>query len=768
MDLYPFQSEVATCVAERFSEYEKDPLTVDTKTRVPFFQNISAITGAGKTLILADIITQMRMYLPAEPVVLWISKGRVVVSQTYTNLSVGKYSQFIPNFNVLPLLDCKPTHIEDASHALLLVATVGKFNQRDMDKGDRMIYQESLDNADTSLWNLIQARQLPDGKKRPLLIIYDEGHNLSNQQTELLLKLNPDAIISASATMRVPETLNKRVVQRLIDDKNWDANNFTTAAKSSSVVKSGLIKKHIDFGGYVTPMEFAIDELIADYKKMCDFIQKNDINIAPKVIYVSNTNIVAETGESDNHLQDFDLRKSRPISIWKYLTGKHGIDPDDIAVYCDLKVDTRFPLPGNFHLFSGGDNDYNDFIDGNYHHIIFNLSLQEGWDDPECYFAYIDKDMGSKDQVTQVLGRVLRQPDAHHFANIDLNTAHIYVHTDSKNVIDEVVEEIRKNIITEIPEIVLSVYKGKSHDKNSNKVQPKKDARFPRTTIDCDKALKPINIIVSKIVDFSKDDQNIVGAGSHIKILQTIGNDGNVKQEWVETQHTNKITARWLFKREIQKYFANAVNLCDTELPKFDALIEYNSIAAESIIEKAHEVIRSYIEHSIVIQDSAHTDIVPEIYIDPNKATEFKYSLHPKYSDFNNLELKFAKELDKAKKLWFRNPPRGCFEIPLLDEGGTNNFNPDFLVWAKGKIFAIDTKGDHLIESDSNRKLFTLAKRGNGPDLIIKLVTQGQWKEDKRKIDDEGYTVWYIKNAKVSVNHCKDLKSCVENCLTHD
>jgi type III restriction enzyme len=616
MDLYPFQTDVASHVAEKFGEYLANPLMVDTTRKVPFFQNISAITGAGKTLILADTITQMRLRLPAEPVVLWISKGRVVVSQTYINLRDGKYSEFIPNFNVIPLLDCRPNNIEDTSKALLLIATVGKFNQSDMDKGDRMVYRENLDNADTSLWNLIQSRQLPDGKRRPLLIIYDEGHNLSNQQTELLLQLNPDAIISASATMRIPEIFNKRVVQRLIDDGKWDTNNFTVVVKSSDVVKSGLIKKHIEFGGYVTPMEFAIDELIVDYRKMCDIIQKQDINLSPKAIYVSNTNIVAETGERDDPLKEFELRQSRPISIWKYLTRVHGINADDIAVYCDLKVDNRFPLPANFHLFSGGDNDYNNFIDGNYHHIIFNLSLQEGWDDPECYFAYIDKDMGSKDQVTQVLGRVLRQPGSKHFHNAILNTAHIYVHTDTKNIIDEVVEEIQNKIVTEIPEIVLSIYKGKSNEKNNNKVQPKKEARLPRTGIESKNALNPINTIVDQIMDFSNDEKNTVRTGSRIKILQRIGADisnKSVQMEWKETEHTNRITARWLFKREIQKYFPNVVNLCNTELPKFDALIEYNSPAAISITEKANEVVKKYIEYSVVIQDAGHTDIVPDI-----------------------------------------------------------------------------------------------------------------------------------------------------------
>ena len=74
----------------------------------------------------------------------------------------------------------------------------------------------------------------------------------------------------------------------------------------------------------------------------------------------------------------------------------------------------------------GGDSDYDNFVAGNYRHIIFNLGLQEGWDDPECCFAYIDKDMGSPDQVTQIIGRVLRQPGAEHYPAMILNTAHFY------------------------------------------------------------------------------------------------------------------------------------------------------------------------------------------------------------------------------------------------------------------------------------------------------------------------------------------------------
>ncbi|MEA4950483.1 MAG: DEAD/DEAH box helicase family protein, partial [Petrimonas sp.] len=757
MEIFKFQRKASTQIAERYFEYMEDPLYRTKNEIVPFFQNLSAITGAGKTLILADAISNIRARLSLEPIILWISKGRVVVSQAYTNLSTGKYSEFLPNFNVLPLLDCTATDVESNAKALMLVATVGKFNQKDMEKGDRMVFRVNLDEADVSLWDLLKARQLPDGSHRPLLIVYDEGHNLSDQQTELLLKLCPDAILSASATMRVPEALNKRVIQRIIDDKEWKQDKFITQIKSSDVVACGLIKKHISLGGYVTPMEIAIDDLIQDYNALLNLIVENDIGFIPKAIYVSNTNIVVETGERDNVLIPFEQRQSRPIQIWRYLVGL-GINPKDIAVYCDLKFDIRFPPPDNFCLFSGGDNDYEAFASSDFHHIIFNLSLQEGWDDPLCYFAYIDKDMGSKDQVTQIIGRVLRQPYAEHYPNSTLNTACFYIRTDEKQIFDTVITEVRNKLTTDTPEVTLSVYKAKDGSRNSSKEIPKMPLRLPRVSIDASSALEPIRGIIDKIPNFRADVDNTSGKGSRIRILQNIGSDKKANEEWVETEHTNKVTARWIFKREVQKYFPKVANLCDTENILFDALVEYSSTAADIIREKAVDVVDAYIEHAMVVQDAANTFPVPEIYINPLTALTFTNAVHNQYSDLNLLEQDFAKELDSSRRTWFRNPSQGCFQIPLLDKGDTNNFNPDFIIWVNKKIVAIDTKGDHLIVGDAARKLFSILKYGKGSDLVIRLVTEGEWSSEIKKIGKNGYTVWGLKNGKVVGHHSTTIK----------
>ncbi len=764
MNLFRFQLSASTEIADKFSKYSEDPLLVTLTKKVPFYQNISAITGSGKTLILCDAVAQIRSHLPIEPIVLWLSKGKVVVWQTYNNLSSGKYAELVSGFVVKPLTECKQSDIKNSSSGLILVATVGKFNQVDKEGGDRKIYQLALDFAETSLWEMLKKRNNSEGRRRQLIIVYDEGHNLSNQQTNLLLELNPDALIAASATMRIPDALNT-IITRLRQDKRWLNDDFVTVINSSDVVTSGLIKKHLLLGGYVTPMEIAIDEMLENMHRVVGAADNLGLPFKPKAIYVSQTNVVSGKGNVDNVHSPFEQRQARPILIWRHLVENRGIDPSTIAVYCNLKFDPKFPPPPSFVLFAGGDSDYDDFISGNYQHIIFNLSLQEGWDDPACYFAYIDKDMGSKEQVTQIVGRVLRQPDAQHYPDPSLNTAHFYIRTDEKKVFEEVLEEVKRKIIAETPEITLTVFDGKKGSASKLTLPPKKARELPEASIDSTHAIEPIRKIISSIQDFRRDTINTIGRGGRIQVLQTIGLNGKEIEEWVEIEHSNRVTARWIFAREIQKTYAKAINLCDIENPKFDALVEYNSPAAEYIKEAANKVVCAYIDNSSVIQNFANPIYVPSVAVDPYNVIRFSNALHDGYSDLNTLEKEFALALDKSKHLWFRNPSRGLFEVPLLAKGGSKNFNPDFIVYTDKEIIAIDTKGDHLIVEDAGRKLFYIEKIGKGPDVVIKLVTRGKWDDKIQKTNGSGFTVWILKNGKPHPNYIEDVNEAVQLCL---
>ena len=144
------------------------------------------------------------------PVILMTAKSMVV--HIKEGFSVGA-----DDYIVKPLLECDESNILDDQKGLILVATVGKFNQKDKESGDRKIFKLGLDNANQSLWNLLKQRKNVKGEKRELIIIYDEGHNLSDQQLNLLLELNPEGLIAASATTKVPQKL-ENYINRLKND----------------------------------------------------------------------------------------------------------------------------------------------------------------------------------------------------------------------------------------------------------------------------------------------------------------------------------------------------------------------------------------------------------------------------------------------------------------------------------------------------------------------------------------------------------------------
>lgn len=166
------------------------------------------------------------------------------------------------------------------------------------------------------------------------------------------------------------------------------------------------------------------------------------------------------------------------------------------------------------------------------------------------------------------------------------------------------------------------------------------------------------------------------------------------------------------------------------------------------------------------MQNPLDTVPVGEVIVSDD-SVEFKNSVHPKYSDFNNFELDFAKELDKTGLVWMRNPKNGILKIKLLDGKGTDNFNPDFIVWTDKTIYALDTKGNHLIETDSGRKLFFLEKACDGKDLIIKLISEKKYNIHGQVIDQNGYTVWHLKQGQISPTTCSTIKDAVNLCVTN-
>lgn len=333
IELKEFQKLAADKIAERFAKYYDDAPMKGTRNKlrvVPFYQSLDSITASGKTVILADAVWTISTLLPIAPVVLWLTKGKVVVDQTSTNLAEGgKYHHLLGSARFSYLGQYDPSDVRNATEPLVYFATVGTFNQKDKEKGERLIFKSEIDTAEDSAWEAVKLRLDVGNHRRPLLLVYDEGHNLTDQQMDLLLELEPDGLIAASATMKLPAQPGAEV--KNLREAGWTDEELVTNVDAKAVADSGLVKSRIQLGGYEALMEETIDSLITDMKEAEHDAAVQGIG-RPKAIYVSKTNIVEGNAlQKDDPRQPFAQRRSPPILIWRHLTERCGVDPADVA-----------------------------------------------------------------------------------------------------------------------------------------------------------------------------------------------------------------------------------------------------------------------------------------------------------------------------------------------------------------------------------------------------------------------------------------------------
>lgn len=748
IELFQFQQDAASQIADRYVDYIVEPIVMGRRTNardVPFYQSLSSITGSGKTAILAQAVSEIVALSDIPPVILWLSKGKVVVQQTFANLQDGgKYDHLLPDITVRLLSEYNPEDVAHAKEGLLYFATVGTFNQRDREKSNLKIFSADIDGIETTRWEALKTRETTDGQRRPLVVVYDESQNLSDQQTTLLLEQQPTAFLLASATLRFPANFDTEVIQPLRSQGKYTNEDLITSVRSATVVSSGLVKGLISLDGLNTPMEEAVSEMLTALRDAESAAVAEDLSFLPKAIYVCNTNILADdASQTDDPKQPFDQRQAPPILIWRYLTEQCGVPADEIAVYADLKTHKDFSLPVDFVLFNGGDSDYDDFVAGDFRHIIFNRTLQEGWDDPSVYFAYVDKTMESSVQITQVVGRVLRQPGATHYQADRLNTAHFYVRVDRNDTFAQVVEDVRKGLGGDAPEVrILTSPPG---TETPESLEPKEFRSVPRTFINNAPTVTAVERVLAKVHDYSQDAVNTRGVGRRRTVTQAIGTTESADSEWVNFEQSNRVNARWVFRREVSRRYRPALTVMNTDGQKFDAKVGVGSSAYTSLADNAAEAVDEYLRHAVVKQHKPKPYEVGSTLVRRGAMETFRNALHEGYDGLNDLESRFARALDETGLRWARNRSQTGYKIPLVSLGQTVWFFPDFLVWSGDTVYCVDTKGGHLVEGDGRRKLLSIQPHKDVPTIVlVKFVVEGTWKTDGTPNSKDGFSIWEL------------------------
>ena len=188
-DLKPFQERATSSLAEMIQEYPSDRFQPrydpDTGTLQPFLCRLRAITGAGKTPILALAAHHLKT-----GVILWTTNRGAVISQTLTNLRAGgKYSALLPEgTQVFQIGEMSPSEWQQAMQATdgltIMLSTVAAFNQ----DGDNLKIHQKY--GDVTRWDMLGGKT-SDGRVRPLYVFYDEGHGATEHQFQKLRELDP-------------------------------------------------------------------------------------------------------------------------------------------------------------------------------------------------------------------------------------------------------------------------------------------------------------------------------------------------------------------------------------------------------------------------------------------------------------------------------------------------------------------------------------------------------------------------------------------------
>lgn len=268
------------------------------------------------------------------------------------------------------------------------------------------------------------------------IIVLDEGHKAySERARDTIANMNPRFILQLSATP--PPAANKLVeisgrdldreqmikldihLHNKVDNPDWKDTLLTAVAKRNNLEET-TVKYHMNGGHYIRPI--------------C-LIQ------------------VEQTGQKLVN----DLSRIHARHAEEYLMKSCGIPPEHIAV----KTSENDGLEG-IDLLSE---------DCQIRYIITKQALQEGWDCPFAYVLAILSNSGSETGLTQLIGRILRQPYAQKTGIQALDECYVYTFRQSST---QLANSIKANLEKE----GLGDIAGRLVEEGSKAPAEKREAQF--------------------------------------------------------------------------------------------------------------------------------------------------------------------------------------------------------------------------------------------------------------------------------------------------
>ncbi len=748
-DLKPFQERSASALATMIQEYPsarfKPRFDQDTGSLLPFLCRLRAITGAGKTPILALAAQHLKT-----GIVLWTTNRGAVISQTLANLKAGgKYSPLLPEgtqvYQLSEMSDSDWQEILDADSGLtILLSTVAAFNQ----DGDVLRVHRKL--GDFTRWEMLGGKG-DNPRQRNLYVFYDEGHGATESQFRKLRELSPRAFVLASASP-LPEDLADLLSGRTQEEREQSLAERTVNVPTKEVVIAGLLKSRLYFVDCNTAQADAVKEANDKWRELTK--KFTPYKRSPIACFIVNETV-------------------RGVDVWENLV-KLGVKKNRIAVHLngakDVVQDRLGDSSGLIDTYTGkkaADRSPEMLASGGFTHIIWNMTLREGWDEPMAYVAYIDDRGRSSIDIVQKIGRFVRQPEATPFDDPDLNSAYFYF-----NIPDEefatLIQKTQQEMETDGYEVIS--FTGKGKPPASRAVDPVVDKTAPmiapwfgdsvdaldkillnHVPLFAEKALKASGSIHTRVFDMSELDEDKTKRKEVIKG----GSDVITPWEYLSVR-LSAIDSRIV--RDNSTIFS--ANVKDNE--KLKQPMQYGSDAMmqlENTVQQIREELNSQFRlvalgrHG-VYKPKPFNLVSPNIAGVPSTSREkyrvrhYSNAIHPEYNGMSEFEVKVADALDTLGHPWSRNPAnKDGYRIPIPELGSdTIWFYPDFLLWTADTVWAIDPKGKHLLDTAVTQKLLDFSSvKGLQTQLKVVFVLEGSFVADRQgswsKTGKEGFTL---------------------------
>lgn len=713
--LKKYQSEALEKLLVRTKELFKED-----KRRTIIFK---APTGSGKTFTMSKYIESLISEFEYDDLCfLWISIGK-------GNLHVQSQESLKKEFQGFPECHLLEEEFFGSKQEIdkneVVVINWEKLRNKDKDTGEWK--NRAMRDSEKINFREVVRNTRESGKK--IIMIIDESHTglKTSRGFEII-----DEIIKPHLSIEMSAT------------PVFEGENEHVTVSPTDVIKQGMIKKEIIInegldekvdGDEKTSQEIILERAYHKRLELKELFKKQGVDINPLVL------VQIPTGEAGEDKKEF---------IERFL-GEKGITADEhnLAIWLsEEKVNNEKEVvtPNNSKV---------DFL-------IFKQAIDTGWDCPraQVLVRFREKSKNPSFEI-QLIGRILRMPEAKHYTEDDLNAGFVYINTQKFNVEKE---EYGLNIIKSKISKRKDIYKSlklRSFYKNrldfgdvTSSFYPfmnkffekyfgfagdiKKNKKiFLEKGIDLEEFKARDEIIlnehfpVEKLDKETKNKRGIEG-NENINLLLSDEDKLNVFYNLIKEnlggfafKRSNPIVRSSLYSG-FKKYLG--IDPLDNGIIKVQSVCLNNYDLFGNFLNKAIEEYKKEKEKEIKKKSEEASFDIPDWEIESTR--NFNSQTYPKF-DFdlslyepcyliektNDLEKDFLKFLDKNKdkiSWWWKNGDehmQSNFGIRYEKYNGIKTFQPDFLVMFKDGILGIfDTKAGGDREEDNKLKAEALQR----------------------------------------------------------